>query len=76
MCLLSIATGFASSSKANLVTFTFAPGAAPGAVTLQAVPSNLSDQQQQDLLNNSGKDVVCYGSLFVHGNAQNVAALR
>lgn len=74
--LLSIATGSASSAPANLITFTSVASAPASPVSLQAVAGNLTDQQQQSQLNGSGKSVVCYGSLFVNGQSQNVAALR
>jgi hypothetical protein len=74
--LLSIATGAASSQRANLATFAHATGPPPAEISLQTVAGNLSERQQQDQLNTAGMQVVCYGSLFVNGAQENIAALR
>jgi hypothetical protein len=74
--LLSMATGFVSGQRANLVTFAQDGGHNPPTVSLAVIDSSLSKDQQEAALNTSGKSVVCYGSLYVQGQPQNIAAYR
>lgn len=74
--LLSIATGLVGGQRANLVTFAQDGGSNPSPVSLAVIGSSLTKDRQEAALNTSGKSVVCYGSLYVQGRPQNVAAYR
>ena len=75
--LLSFAAGMVTGQRGNIVTFQHrGAAAAPAQVSLQVVDGGLSKDEQEAKLNTSGKVVVCYGSLYVAGQPQNVVALR
>ncbi len=75
--LISITTGFESGSRANLLTLLQGSGGPPSApLSLEIVNGGSNKDQQEAKLNSSGKQVVCYGSLYVEGQPQNVAAYR
>jgi hypothetical protein len=75
--LVSIAIGFVSGARANLVTFSqAASGDPPPSIFLEIISGDLSKAQQEAKLNEGDKQLVCYGSLYVQGQAQNVAACR
>lgn len=76
--LLSFCIGWVGGAQASLVTFSqgTATGAPANPVTLGVVVSSLNKDQQEAQLNTRGKPVICYGSLYVEGQAQNVAAYR
>jgi hypothetical protein len=75
--LLSITTGHVAGKPASLVALlqATAPGtSAP--ITLDILDGSLSQEAQEAQLNTGGKEIVCYGSLYVEGVARNVAAYR
>lgn len=75
--LLSLAVGVVGGAPANLATFvqTLAGGLlAP--ITLEEIASTLDKNQQEVELNKPGRQVVCYGSLYVGGQQRNVVAFR
>jgi hypothetical protein len=75
--LVSIAVGFVGGALASLVTFSQAPAGSPsGSISLEIISGDLSKAQQEAKLNEGGKQVVCYGALYVQGQAQNVVAYR
>jgi hypothetical protein len=75
--LVSIAVGFVGGARASLVTFSQAStGTPPASIFLEIIGGDLSRAQQEAKLNEGGKLVVCYGSLYVQGQAQNVVAYR
>jgi hypothetical protein len=75
--LVSISTGFAGGAPASLVTFSQAAAKDPPApISLTIIDGNLSKDQQEAKLNETGKQLISYGSLYVQGHAQNVLAYR
>ena len=73
--LLSLTTGRVGGGRANLVTFVQTPGA-PTTITLEVVNGALDQDTQEAALNAAGRQLVCYGSLYVQGTPENVAVWR
>lgn len=74
--LISITIGVAGGKPASLVTFLKGAAAPAAPISLEVIDGALSKDQQQAHINGNGKTVVCYGSLYVQGQPQNVAAYR
>lgn len=75
--LLSFMAGRAGGRPANLVTLQQAAGgAAPPPIHLEIVDGDLSPVAQEAHLNAGAKALVCYGALYVEGQAHSVAAFR
>jgi hypothetical protein len=73
--LVALAAGRAGGQNASLLTLGFA-AAAPPKIHLMLVDGNLTDREQEALLNTQAPNLVCYGTLFVEGVLRNVAAFR
>jgi hypothetical protein len=77
--LLSLAAAIMGGGAANVATFTQDPAVAepPDAqLVLETVDGELSRDAQQGRLNGPARDIVCYGTLFVENQRQNVFAER
>ena len=74
--LLALTTGRVGGGRANLVTFVQMPGAPTTALTLEVVNDALDQDAQEAALNTAGRQLVCYGSLYVQGTPENVAVWR
>ena len=75
--LISLAVGIVSGAPANLATFVqSAAGGLLAPIFLEVIAENLDKNQQEVELNKPGRQVVCYGSLYVQGQARNVVAYR
>jgi len=75
--LLSVSVGVVGGAPASLVTFSQGEtGSSPPLISLEIISGGLSKDQQETKLNEGNKQVVCYGALFVQGQAQNVVAYR
>src|SRR5437016_2086123 len=70
--LLSLTTGRAGGGRANLVTFVQTPGAPATALSLEVVVGALEQDAQEAVLNTAGRQLVCYGSLYVQETPENV----
>ena len=74
--LLSLTTGQITGRRANIVTFVQQDNAPTTPLTLEVVDGALDQDAQEGNLNRPGRELVCYGSLFVSSTARNVAAWR
>jgi hypothetical protein len=74
--LVSITIGHESGNKANLVAFSDDMGGSANPIQLEIIDGGLDQAAQEALLNKEGLALVCYGSLYVKGQPQNVAAYR
>jgi hypothetical protein len=75
--LLSLAVGHESGSRANLVTLLQDPATPPTIpISLSMIDGSLDQAAQQAGLNSGGKQIVCFGSLYVQGQACNILAYR
>jgi hypothetical protein len=77
--LLSLAAGLMEGRRANIVTFAQDPAAAEGPGTpliLEVIEAGLPRDGQQERLHVPAREIVCYGTLYVGGRAQNVVAHR
>jgi len=75
--LNSFMAGRAGGRPANLVTLLQATaGVEPTPLDLEIIDGSLSQDDQEARLNASAKEIVCFGSLYVEGQARNVAAYR
>jgi hypothetical protein len=74
--LLTLTTGRVGGGRANLVTFIQTSGAPATAITLEVVNGAMDQDAQETILNVAGRQLVCYGSLFVQAMSENIAAWR
>jgi hypothetical protein len=76
--LVSVTEGVAQGNPCNIVTFEFEPRTLPS-VKLVKLDPNLNERQLQsvfDHLENEGREVISFASLFDSGNHTNVFACR
>ena len=75
--LLSLTVGHESGSRANLVTLLQDAATTPTTpISLSMIDGHLDQAAQQAELNSGGKQIVCFGSLYVQGQACNILAYR
>lgn len=75
--LLSLTIGRESGNRANLVTFSQGAATTPAVpISLNVVDGDLDQAAQEAKLNTEGKEIVCYGSLYVRGLGCNILAYR
>jgi hypothetical protein len=74
--VLSLTVGRAGGGQANLVTFVQQAGAPAQPITLEPLDGALDQNAQEAALNAAGRQVVCYGSLYVQSAPQNVMVSR
>jgi hypothetical protein len=74
--VVSLTTGHVGGGRANIITLSKEAGAPSAEITLETVDGALDRDAQQGNLNRPGRQLVCYGSLFVGATARNVAAWR
>ena len=72
----SLATGRVGGGRANLVTLVQEPGAPAAPIILEIIGGGLTQDAQEEILNTGGRQLVCYGSLAIVGEAENVVAWR
>jgi hypothetical protein len=74
--LVLISIGHESGNKANLVAFSDDIVGNANPIQLEVIDGGLDQAAQEALLNQAGRVLVCYSSLYVGGKPQNVAAYR
>ena len=74
--LISISIGRESGNKGNLVTFSDEDVGGLKPIKLKIISSDQNRIDQEAQLNEPGQVLVCYGSLYVQGKQQNIAAFR
>lgn len=75
--LLSLTVGHESGMQANLVTLLQGSATTPTVpIKLSVVDGGLDQAAQQAELNSGGKEIVCYGSLYIQGQECNILAYR
>ncbi len=73
---VSLAAGVAGSQQVNLAVFSLHTGSKPPAVVLLEIDGSLPPDQQEAALNAEGKQLICYGTVYVAGSAKNIAVFR
>lgn len=74
--LLSLAVGHESRRLANLVTLLQGATTPTIPISLIMIDGSLDQAAQQAELNSGGRQIVCFGSLYVQGQACNILAYR
>ena len=74
--LLSLTIGRVGGGRANLVAFVQVPSAPATVLALEVVNGTLDQNAQETALNAAGRQLICYGSLYVQGTPENVAVWR
>jgi hypothetical protein len=74
--LVSLSAGIAGTAQVNLAVFSFRTGSKPPAVVLLEIDGSLLLDRQEAALNAEGKQLICYGTVYVAGSPKNIALFR